>query len=930
MEIERNPASTNSSGFQFFSRIRQFFSGVLEFVSRIPLLLKWAVIGVVALLFVFSGLPRIGGWATLVTFTIALIFAATALERIQIPRMHFVLTVTLFVSAIVYITWRITVIDIISVWISVPLFFAELLGTLHLFGFYYTTWPREEPAFNDDIDPGALRVFAMVPTVNEGREVLEPTLKGLRKAREAYLKQYPHGQLEVVICNDGYVAGYDRWQDAEDLAEKYGFTCITREVGGGAKAGNIENARHTVGAVGDDALMAIFDTDMIPEPNFFTRIVPYFRDTQVGWVQTGQYYRNTESPIAMWANDQHAMFYNVLCPGKSTLNSMSIGGTNFVIRCAAMDEIDGLPQDSITEDLAAAITLQPNWRSVYLSDRLTSGLGPMDFKSYFKQQRRWATGNMQIGLANWKELLIPGYGNLNFAQRIQYLLVTTHYICGLRDMIYLLTPLMFLLFSASAIDYTNMPTFLWYAVPYWIMSQVALWYVVRGRAGMRGIMLNFTTFPIYLQALMTVVTGKQIGFQVTSKQRLQQNSFMQIRMHLFFILVCILCIFIGVYRLRSNIAPVVVSMIWTLYQITYLSSIVWLAASDWIADNPERRHIFSRQRARLQPVYRSLSYVFVVGAFSVGVTQIATGDLGVSEVTAGEIMTDKIIGISVPHTRLTSEQPVSHELTNIDFELVGRTQHIDEDFDVVWATNVDEMGATPWVTVVFDNVMQTNNLDDGLLAIANGNRDEEIRTWANQIKDYGDPLYITWLPHVDMHWGLPSAVVPGARPGDARRAWTHIQSIFEEEGARNVLWVWAPFDLLNDEPFAPDASTIDAVLYQIDWASGSQWDGLKEALPAITDDVLQRYPEKPVFMEFHVGGEVAEKESYLRRLRSVVASRQQIQALIYHEGSRQEGANQSDHEYWSMLADPTTFSTVENLLTDFDENTLGTQSASAK
>ena len=52
------------------------------------------------------------------------------------------------------------------------------------------------------------------------------------------------------------------------------------------------------------------------------------------------------------------MFYNLLCPGKAALNSAFICGTNVVpLAAAALDEIGGLPQNSVTEDFSPPLLL---------------------------------------------------------------------------------------------------------------------------------------------------------------------------------------------------------------------------------------------------------------------------------------------------------------------------------------------------------------------------------------------------------------------------------------------------------------------------------------------------------------------------------------------------------------------------------------------
>ena len=111
--------------------------------------------------------------------------------------------------------------------------------------------------------------------------------------------------------------------------------------------------------------------------------------------------------MSRWADDQQSLFYNLLCPGKAALNAAFICGTNVVIRAAALDEIGGLPQDSVTEDFAASIALHPRWRSVYLTDVLATGLGPLDIPSYLKQQGRWALGTLGVFRTHWREICAP-------------------------------------------------------------------------------------------------------------------------------------------------------------------------------------------------------------------------------------------------------------------------------------------------------------------------------------------------------------------------------------------------------------------------------------------------------------------------------------------------------------------------------------------
>jgi cellulose synthase (UDP-forming) len=349
------------------------------------------------------------------------------------------LTATVGVSAVDYFAWRWGVINWASWWVALPLFIAEFFGALHTLGLQYTVWPRRETPLVIREDPTSAPVFIFVPTVNEGVAILEPTLRGAIAARDRYVAAYPHARVTIVICNDGRVAKAPNWQETEALAQRLGVTCITRETGGGAKAGNIEHARQQLDATGN-AQLVLFDADQIAEPDFLLKTAPPFADPAIGWVQTGQYYRNRDNPVARWADDQQAIFYCILCPGKARQNAAFICGINVMLRAAALDEIGGLPRNSVTEDFAASIALHPRWRGIFLSDVLAMGLGPMDLTSYFKQQGRWATGTLGVLRSHWRAIFLPRRDGLQFGQRLQYALACTHYLCGVRDLTYIIAP----------------------------------------------------------------------------------------------------------------------------------------------------------------------------------------------------------------------------------------------------------------------------------------------------------------------------------------------------------------------------------------------------------------------------------------------------------------------------------------------------------
>jgi len=485
------------------------------------------------------------------------------------------------VSALNYFLFRTQIIHWAAWWIALPLFLAELHGLAHTLGLQYTLWPRPAPHVYAEEDPSRRPIFILIPTVNEGEAVLEPTIQGALAARAHHLTIFPQTEVTVVICNDGYVAGCPDWYAVERLAGRLGVVCVTRPVGGGAKAGNIEWARQAAGAVGD-ALLVLFDADQVAEREFLTRTIPPFADPTIGWVQTGQYYRNLANPIARWANDQQALFYRVLCPGKAALNAAFICGTNVVLRAEALDEIGGLPQDSVTEDFAASLLLHPRWRSLFLPEVLAWGLGPMDLKSYFAQQGRWATGTLGVLRRHWRRLVSAGPDSLSLPQRIQYGLACTHYLSGLRDLVYLLVPFVFLLMGVSAIRGANLPTFLGHFLPYWALSQIAFWHAARRKTTWRGILLSFGSFPVLLASLLLVILGQRTRFAITPKRRSRARTAVPLLPQTLAGAGCLTGLGIAAAS-PGDKTLVLLSAVWLLTMLLMLLGILWLGFWDWRA-----------------------------------------------------------------------------------------------------------------------------------------------------------------------------------------------------------------------------------------------------------------------------------------------------------------------------------------------------------
>jgi cellulose synthase/poly-beta-1,6-N-acetylglucosamine synthase-like glycosyltransferase len=877
----------------------------------------------VALAFVWVGYAHPGPLVIVAALVIgAAVLALTDVNRRQAITM--LLAVGFGISAADYMGWRIAVTNWPGWWIAVPLLFAEMLGAIHTLGFQLTVWPWPPPVLEAGEAPAPREVFMLIATVNEGVDIIRQTLTGCLAARERYLAQYPDGQVTIVVCNDGLVAKYPHWTDIVELAQELGVCCVTRTIPGGAKAGNIENARQHYRITGS-RLMAIFDADQVPTADFLVKTVPPFADPKIGWVQTGQYYSNLANPVSRWADDQQSMFYNLLCPGKAALNAAFICGTNVVLRAAALDEIGGLPQDSVTEDFAASIKLHARWRSIYLTDILATGLGPLDVPSFLKQQGRWALGTLTAFRGHWADILLPRKNGLRLGQRIQYFLAGTHYLCGLRDLIYIISPALFIFTGVPAVRTATLSQYMLHFLPYGLLGLVGMWYCARGVTGLRGVIIGFGSTPALLSSLYATVTFRKKPFALTSKSRDGRQSHRYLGVYIAPLILCFAALAWTTQVHGRQATSMFISLLWVVYSIVMLLSYLWLAYADIRARRAGEEEMLARQPypakmlirgSSVRPVLNLGLAALVASPLLLGLRLASLPMFGKSAaafaITAQQADA-RYVGVSVPVRQLTSAPPLLERDLGVGFSIMGRTQLITDQFDSAWASELATRGARPWITLQFGvlGAHQLAPLDANLPAIYNGVDDSALRRWATEIRDFGKPVYLTVLLQVDRNWAVSSAVADGGIPQDVPKAWLHIQSVFRSVGANNVGWVWAPADPLHDQQFAPPPSSIDAVLQDFIDYPGTQWGNPGKALPSL----VKRYPGKPIFVEVAADGPAAEKVAWLARLRTALADCPQVYALLYHEGGPLLNGTPAQLKAWSEASDPQSLAAWRQIVT---------------
>lgn len=364
------------------------------------------------------------------------------------------LRVCYLIFAAVYLVWRVgwTIPfdhGLPAVCISLILLAAELIGIWEMMIHFLTVSGNKEkipplPAFV----PGDLpQVDVFVTTVNEPAELLERTLKACLS-----MEYDDRSKVHIYLCDDG-----DR-EEMKRLASDLGVGYLARKERAGAKAGNLNAAM----AGTDSPLIAVFDADMCPAPQFLLATVPYFLSTplrkkkrevsgRIGYVQTPQSFRNGDLfqrvfRAQEWIPNEQDYFYLSLEPARNRTNSVIFGGSNTVLLRKALEQAGGFCTDSLTEDFATGIEIQKKGYVCYaIPHILADGLSPESLPSLIRQRTRWARGCIQAGRCTH---LLTSRG-LTLIQRMSYLSSVTYWYAPVKRLIYLMMPILYAVFGVT-------------------------------------------------------------------------------------------------------------------------------------------------------------------------------------------------------------------------------------------------------------------------------------------------------------------------------------------------------------------------------------------------------------------------------------------------------------------------------------------------
>ncbi len=356
-------------------------------------------------------------------------------------------------------------------------------------------------------------VDVFVPTYSEPPEMLERSIIGCQAM------DYPF--MTIWLLDD------QRRQAMRDLARKLGCRYLDRPDNSHAKAGNLNHALRL--SAGE--LVVCFDADFIPTRNFLQRTVGFFLDPEVAMVQTPQNFFNEDAVTRNLGlegvlEDEQRFFFRTLQPGRDAMNAIVCHGTCWVARRSALEEIGGIPTETITEDWATSIKLQAaGYKLRYLNEALSAGLSADTCGEFVQQRSRWAQGTLQALFASTNPLRVPG---LTWQQRLLHFSAILYYAGSLSSLFSLVAPLLYL-FLDLRILHASVPEMLFFRLPFMVGYYLLFsWLTLKTRSAL------WTEFyDAFLAPMMSLAVVHTFwkpfgrGFRVTDKtqrpQRIKMN-----------------------------------------------------------------------------------------------------------------------------------------------------------------------------------------------------------------------------------------------------------------------------------------------------------------------------------------------------------------------------------------------------------------------
>ena len=292
------------------------------------------------------------------------------------------------------ISQLIMIITLVSIWLSLIWSLVTLSSGVHF-------WLKHSD-FKVDVSPLKYypKVTIVVPAHNEDVVIAQT-------ARAILDMNYPHDKVELLLfadnCEDTTYQEMLKVKAMSEYATR--DITITDRKGTGGKAGVLNDALKI--AKGD--YICVYDADAMPEKNALYFLVkkvledPERHVASFGRNKTRNANQNfltrcINQEIVVTQRIQHVGMWHMFKIGR-------IPGTNFIINTEFVKSIGGWRNGALTEDTDISFKIMQSGKLIALAYNSEAfQQEPETVKSYYMQRKRWAKGNYEVVISNFKHL----------------------------------------------------------------------------------------------------------------------------------------------------------------------------------------------------------------------------------------------------------------------------------------------------------------------------------------------------------------------------------------------------------------------------------------------------------------------------------------------------------------------------------------------
>ena len=211
--------------------------------------------------------------------------------------------------------------------------------------------------------------------------------------------EYPADKLEIQLLDD---STDETQQVASGIVDRYAalghpIVYMHRTNRHGFKAGALDAGLKV--AKGD--LIAIFDADFVPPPDWLMKVVHHFIEPEIGMVQTRWTHLNRDYSLLTQVEAILLDGHFVLEHGARARSNdfFNFNGTAGMWRRQAITDAGGWQHDTLTEDTDLSYRSQiAGWKFKYLPNIECPAELPIEMTAFKTQQARWAKGLIQTSI----------------------------------------------------------------------------------------------------------------------------------------------------------------------------------------------------------------------------------------------------------------------------------------------------------------------------------------------------------------------------------------------------------------------------------------------------------------------------------------------------------------------------------------------------